>query len=193
VSDSAHAVGVEPRVGGSKQFIKNYLQLLTQIASNYKGALSQPKLIHVCGGSLNGLDPCDDIKAANEQFNKMQYKMEMAQPAGGVRAGRMIGYYTTIDPGHQKETPHWGEINGCKEGTTKHCNGKSAFNGCDGHYNGKGHGVLAGDIIPQFRKIMFCTVLLPMAARSPSPPRRATPPDNSSVPSVYSSSRSPLA
>ena len=44
----------------------------------------------------------------------------------------MKGFYTTIDPSgpdaedEDKKTPHWSEINGCKEGTTKHCNGKSS-------------------------------------------------------------------
>lgn len=34
--------------GGSK-FIKDYLQLLTQVAKNYKGAPVPPKIVHVCG------------------------------------------------------------------------------------------------------------------------------------------------
>eukprot|EP01048_Picozoa_sp_COSAG05_P004812 COSAG05_NODE_273_length_12440_cov_22.182805_3_plen_73_part_00 len=46
------------------------------------------------------------------------------------------------------------EINGCKKGTTRHCNGKSKYNGCDGHYSEQGHAVLAADIIPQFRQVM---------------------------------------
>ena len=48
----------------------------------------------------------------------------------------------------------WGrrnEINGHTRGSKK---GKSAYNGCDGHYNVKGHAVLAGDVIPEFKKIM---------------------------------------
>ena len=45
-------------------------------------------------------------------------------------------------------------INGCKGESGKHCNGKSEYNGCDGHYNVKGHGVLAADIIPQFKAVM---------------------------------------
>ena len=125
--------------GGSK-FIKDYLKLLSQVANNYKGVAVPPKIVHVCGGSLNGLDPCDDIQTANKQFNMMGLGMK--------------GFYTTIDPGDPESTPHWSEINGCEEGTTKKCKGKSAFNGCDGHYNVKGHGVLAGDVIPQFRQIM---------------------------------------
>ena len=124
---------------GSSKFIKDYLQLLTQVAKNYKCVPVLPKIVHVCGGSLNGLDPCDDIQTANKQFNMLGL---------GTK-----GFYTTIDPGN-KNTPHWSEINGCKKGTAKHCSGKTAFNGCDGHYSVKGHGVLAGDVIPQFRQIM---------------------------------------
>jgi hypothetical protein len=35
--------------GGSK-FIKDYLQLLTQVANNYRGVPVPPKIVHVCGG-----------------------------------------------------------------------------------------------------------------------------------------------
>jgi hypothetical protein len=59
----------------------------------------------------------------------------------------MVGYYTSI------EIEHWNMINGCKQGS-KHCNGKSNYNGCDGHYNERGHAVLAADILPQFKRIM---------------------------------------
>ena len=87
----------------------------------------------VAGGSLNGLDPCDDIQTAIKQFNMLGLGLK--------------SYYTTIT------TKHWSEINGCKSGVKK-CKGKSDYNGCDGHYNVKGHGVLAGDILPQFRTLM---------------------------------------
>jgi hypothetical protein len=126
------------RRGGS-HFVEDYLQLLTQVAKGYAGVPVPPKIVHVCGGSLNGLDPCSDIQKANERFNKLGLGM--------------TGYYTTIDPGDPK-TPHWSAINGCRPGTTDHCKGMSKYNGCDGHYNSVGHGVLAGDIIPQFKHIM---------------------------------------
>eukprot|EP01047_Picozoa_sp_COSAG01_P079423 COSAG01_NODE_15064_length_1378_cov_36.887412_1_plen_128_part_00 len=44
---------------------------------------------------------------------------------------------------------YWSEINRLQAGTTKLYKGQSALNGCDGHYNVRGHGVLASDIIPQ--------------------------------------------
>lgn len=205
---------------GGGGFIKSYLQLMNQVANNYRDAAIPPKLVHVCGGSLNGLDPCEDIQTANNQFNggpdiyapnstsppgyacklNLNYEGETtcydgkcpqanvasldscadacdAQPGCTViiynnkkecylksdyttsskddpslhtvscektsnpnPGNKMRGYYTTIT----KE--HWKMINGK--------NGKTEYNGCDGHYNFKGHGVLAGDIIPQFRKIM---------------------------------------
>jgi hypothetical protein len=39
---------------------------------------------------------------------------------------------------------HWKEIN------TK----KNGYNGCDGHYNPKGHNVLMQDILPGVKKIL---------------------------------------
>ena len=115
----------------SSKFVAAYLQLLEMVATNYKSAPTPPKMVHVCGGSLNGLDPCNDIKTANDQFNS------------GGRTNGIKGYFTSIT------TEHWNLING-----KGHSSGKTAYNGCDGHYNIKGHGILAGDIIPQFKKIM---------------------------------------
>ena len=117
----------------SAKFIQAYLQMLDQISTNYHGVPKPPKIIHVCGGSLNGLDPCADIQKANDQYNALGKPMR--------------GFYTTID------VDHWQTINGCRSGN-RHCNGKSQYNGCDGHYNVDGHAVLAGDILPQLRQIM---------------------------------------
>ena len=44
--------------------------------------------------------------------------------------------------------PHWNEING------PNGKGKSAYNGCDGHYNAKGHAVLMKDILPGVKSIL---------------------------------------
>lgn len=113
-------------------FVKQYKNLLDMVATNYKNAKTPPKVIHVCGGSLNGFDPCDDIQTANTQFNQ-----EQEQSGSGIK-----GYYTSITKAH------WNMING------PHGSGRSQYNGCDGHYNEKGHGVLAADILPQVQKIM---------------------------------------
>ena len=96
-----------------RQFVKDYLQLMNMVAHNYQHAAVKPKIIHVCGGSLNGFDPCDNIQTANDEFNK--------QHSGDG----FTGHYITI----KKET--WERINGCKKGMNK-CTGKSEWNGCDG-------------------------------------------------------------
>jgi lysophospholipase L1-like esterase len=121
----------QPMLQG-KSFIKQYKALLDMVASNYKGASSPPKVIHVCGGSGNGFDPCDDIQTANKQFNEEQ----KASGSG------MKGFYTTIDKAN------WNMING------PNGKGTSQYNGCDSHYSEKGHKVLAGVILPQVQKIM---------------------------------------
>ena len=139
--EHAHAAAEKPshensglkKEVGSKSFIKKYLGLLNRIKGDYAGAATTPKIIHVCGGSLNGLEPCADIQKANNQFNN-QFSAE-----GG---SGMKGYYTTITKSH------WAMING------PHGKGESVYNGCDGHYNVKGHGVLAADILPQLKKAM---------------------------------------
>jgi len=107
-------------------FKTNYLNMLKTVATNYANAFLPPQIIHVCGGSGNGLDPCDDIQQTNKEFNQWSSTIK--------------GHYTSID------TDNWHKINAN--------DGKSAFNGCDGHYNAKGHSVLANDILPQFKKIM---------------------------------------
>jgi hypothetical protein len=46
----------------SKKFISQYLNLLNYVAKAYAKASTKPQIISVCGGSLNGLDPCEDIQ-----------------------------------------------------------------------------------------------------------------------------------
>ena len=98
---------------------------MNEVAAAYAGAPTPPKLVHVCGGSINGLDPCDDIQTANTRFND--------SPPKGFR-----GYYTTIS---KKD---WHMIN--KAG--------SKYKGCDAHYSPMGHKVLADAIRPQLEAIM---------------------------------------
>jgi len=123
-----------PKALKGKSFVAAYLSLLTQIAKNYKNASPPPKIIHVCGGSLNGFDPCSDIQTANDQFNK--------ETKTGLK-----GFFTTITK------PTWEKINGCKNGMNK-CSGKTKYNGCDGHYNHDGHAMVAGEIAPQVKKVL---------------------------------------
>lgn len=112
----------------NKAFITAYKALLDKVAKNYKDAKPAPKIVHVCGGSLNGFDPCTDIQTANKEFN--------------AEGGAIQGYYTSITKAH------WNTING------PNGKGTSQYNGCDGHYNEKGHAVVAADILPQLEKIM---------------------------------------
>ena len=109
-----------------RAFVRAYLELCTLVATRYAHAPTPPKLVHVCGGSINGLDTCEDIRKASDAFNQ-QWK-----------ASRTRSYYTSITP------EHWHQINDPSGG----------YLGCDQHYAPKGHAVLASDIEPQLRRIM---------------------------------------
>jgi hypothetical protein len=108
----------------SKKFIKAYIELMEQVVSMYKDASTPPKLIHVCGGSMNGFEPCDSIQEANTQFN-----------AG--RTDGFKGYYTSMT----KTT--WDTLNS-----------KSKYQGCDSHYGPLGHEALKSEIIEQVRDVL---------------------------------------
>ena len=118
---------LQPSLGkyDGKSFIAAYLELCEEVAKSYANAPNPPALVHVCGGSINGLDPCQDIQTASDKFNKKAVT-------------RMRSYYTTITKAH------WHEINKIGGG----------YLGCDSHYGPKGHAVLAADIAPQLRKIL---------------------------------------
>ena len=68
------------------------------------------------------------MQTAQVEFNKKGH---------GFNAG-----YVTITK------QHWKEING------PNGKGTSDYNGCDGHYNKKGHNVLMQDILPGVKKIL---------------------------------------
>eukprot|EP00927_Polykrikos_kofoidii_P050333 TRINITY_DN44245_c0_g1_i1.p1 TRINITY_DN44245_c0_g1~~TRINITY_DN44245_c0_g1_i1.p1 ORF type:complete len:483 (-),score=68.27 TRINITY_DN44245_c0_g1_i1:30-1421(-) len=108
----------------SKEFAEAYTQLMEDVVSLYKGAVTPPKIIHVCGGSMNGFDPCKTIKAANSRFNVN-------------RSDAFKGYYTSMS----KDS--WDTINS-----------DSKYQGCGSHYNEKGHEVLKNEIIDQVRNIV---------------------------------------
>ena len=123
--------GAEIGLGG-KSFIKDYLDLMAVYVTAYAHLprMAKPKMIHVCGGSLNGLDPCPDIKEAIAQFNTAH-----AEAGDG-----WVSSFTSITKAH------WHMINANS--------GRSEYNGCDGHYNKKGHAILAVDILPDLRRIL---------------------------------------
>ena len=85
---------LQPSLGkyDGKSFIAAYLELCEEVAKSYANAPNPPALVHVCGGSINGLDPCEDIQTASDKFNKKAVT-------------RMRSYYTTITKAH------WHEIN----------------------------------------------------------------------------------
>ena len=108
-------------------FVSQYKNLLTYVADSYDG-FARPKIISVCGGSGNGLGCCDDIKTAQKQFNNQ-------------RAGFHADFVTITKQ-------NWNMING-PDGA-----GLSQYNGCQTHYNQKGHRVLMQDVEPGIRDIM---------------------------------------
>ena len=110
----------------SADFVSAYLELCTLVATRYATAPVPPKLVHVCGGSINGLDPCEDIQTAIAAFNKEW------------RKSATRSHYASIT------VEHWNEIN----------DPSHEFLGCDSHYGPKGHAVLAQDIAPQLEAIM---------------------------------------
>ena len=108
-----------------KYFIQKYTELLEYANRTYGAAAAPPRVIHVCGGSGNGFDPCEAIKKASEEWNK--------KPSHSVES-----FYVSIS------LDTWNRINA----------GTDAYNGCDGHYNEHGHRVLMNAILPDVRRIL---------------------------------------
>ena len=113
----------------TSDFIRAYLELMEDIVdAYYNNSNSQlvvvPKIIHVCGGSGNGLDPCASIQDANAIFNSN-------------RTDGFEGFYTSMSE------EGWHLINN-----------EPSFLGCSAHYNQRGHARLAEEIRPQIAKIM---------------------------------------
>jgi hypothetical protein len=123
VSDQATARPQTPR---GEHFVKKYVQLLTLVATVYADAPTKPAIISVCGGSINGLDPCDDILSAHAQFNQTQ--------------SAFAASFVTITHAH------WHQINTAS--------GHGKYNGCESHYNAAGHHVLMHDIAPQVKAVL---------------------------------------
>ena len=111
-----------------------YVQLLEQLSDAYAWAADAeararpPPLVSVCGGSINGLEPCAAIEAATAAYNGRA----RARGAGAVAA------YATIS------REEWETINARG----------SPYLGCDWHYSEQGHAVLAASIEPQLRAIL---------------------------------------
>eukprot|EP00935_MAST-01C_sp_MAST-1C-sp1_P000997 g997.t1 len=137
-------------LGGN--FVTAYLSLLNQVATNYFNAKPvPPQIVHVCGGSMSGLDRCADIKKAHELFNSN------ASTSRGMRS-----HFTRMNQSS------WQAINGVP-GTEPFVINPE-FNGCDGHYNEKGHRGLANVIAPQLAAVLgWGPTPAPTAAPTASP------------------------
>jgi hypothetical protein len=109
----------------TKKFESAYLSLLELLADRYQQSPVPPKLINVCGGSINGLDPCEEIAAVVKTYNSNNEK-------GGEAS------FVSIE----EET--WDKINKRRNG----------YLGCDAHYAESGHAALTGDILEQVREVM---------------------------------------
>lgn len=90
------------------------------------------KLISVCGGSINGLDPCSAIEKVTEEFNKDNKSETAATEAYMVSISKDT--WNLINPRIQLWSP---------------------YNGCDAHYGVKGHEVLANTIVDDVKKILI--------------------------------------
>jgi len=117
-------IGPNDNKPSSSGFKTAYRQLMDDVVSMYKHASSPPKIIHVCGGSINGFDPCDSIQEVNTEFNK-------------GRSDGFQSFYTSIT-----------------KATWKTINNNKKYQGCDSHYGPKGHETLKNEILPQVRNIM---------------------------------------
>lgn len=137
----------------SPVFDKAYRALLEKQVENYaymiskdEGSTSPPKLISVCGGSINGLDPCEKIKRITKEFNKDRAVDDRATSSQGTASSDadsddgFRAFYVSISE------KHWHKINAWY--------GHSVFNGCDMHYNARGHAVLVEDILEKVEEIL---------------------------------------
>lgn len=122
IGPNDYAIGDDP---DTREFINAYKELMEDVVDAYKASNPlKPKIIHVCGGSGNGFDPCEAIKTANDEFNE-------------GRADGFEGFYTSIT----KLT--WDKINNDKK-----------YQGCFTHYNHEGHAQLAEEIRDDIGMIM---------------------------------------
>jgi len=117
-------IGPNDNKPNSAKFKQAYLQTMEVVASQYGKAKVPPKIIHVCGGSMNGFDPCDSIQSVSDEFNSGR--------SDGFRS-----YYTSMTK------QQWKLINNHKQ-----------YQGCDSHYNDAGHQIVADEIAPQIGQIM---------------------------------------
>lgn len=107
------------------KFRTAYRQLMEHAAEKYAYATEKPKLIHVCGSLGDGsVDGCSDIQDAISNFN----------------SGRKDGFesfYAPISPSV------WKSVSSDK-----------SLQGCDEHYNAKGHELVKSDLLSKMQDIL---------------------------------------
>jgi len=123
-------IGPNDSSSKTRKFDAAYTSLLNLIVARYSPLPRPPKIISVCGGSINGLDPCENIQAVTAAFNS-------GRSADGDSDG-WVASYVTIDEAD------WKNIN----------NKWNGFLGCDEHYAESGHEVLMKDIEGQVRDVL---------------------------------------
>jgi len=111
-------------------FIQKYSELLEYAESRFGIASSRagapaPIMIHVCGGSGNGLDPCRNIQRASVKWNTNTSRAVTSR-------------YVSVS----RKT--WNLIN----------QNSKKYNGCDSHYSPEGHKMLATEILPRVREAL---------------------------------------
>ena len=122
IGPNDYAIGDDP---DTREFINAYKELMEDIVDAYRASNPlKPKIIHVCGGSGNGFDPCEAIETANDEFNE-------------DRMDGFESFYTSIT----KIT--WDKINTEKK-----------YKGCFAHYNREGHAQLTEEIRDDIGMIM---------------------------------------
>lgn len=113
-----------PRFGPLTEFKTNYGKLLESRVRAYSHGAVKPAIISVCGGSITGFLPCPYIQDVIKTFNQGRHD--------GFKA-----YFVSM------EEAVWTTLQKNKE-----------YNGCDHHYNKRGHGVVASQVLPQLRHIL---------------------------------------
>ena len=111
-----------------------YLSFLRRVVGKYKhnqiGTNKRLKLVSICMGSMNGLDPCVKIANASAQFNAADISVNYGARSFLVEADADVWNRLNMDENH------------------------AIYMGCDSHYNSHGHATLVEHILPRVRDIM---------------------------------------
>ena len=140
---------------------------MQELAAAYAQAVPPPKLVSVCGGSINGLDPCDDIQVEGARPTSHDLRStfdDVHDPLGSPPSHHPISpdlglqeatkrFNAAYPPGMPQSFQAYYTTIGKKDWQTINTRG-SKYKGCDAHYSPLGHQVVADDIAPQLEAIM---------------------------------------